>query len=453
VSDQALESQRVLGYQQGKTGAAQQPAFGAPVAAASGGMAPFGQQGSSLAQPATTSFAFVQPQTTPASFQLRSQSQAQQRPFAGFGAAAAPAPSQPMNAFGATLFGHPAGNTAPAANIFGAAFSTGADAFSFPSAAGTGSAMPSAAAQPFGRFAQAAPGAAPVFGAAPTNAPFGTAAFTSPFGVSSAALPAANPAVNPGQLTSSALPFGFPAAASAFGSSATEAHPDLPPQLLQRISSSDPALTKLEMLCERNFNEAGCRVLARALSLNTCITSLNLLRTSVGDAGACVLFPALTHLTAMTYLNLNSTGLGSSGASHLCSALTHLTAMSKLYLGDNRLTADDGARICGAAAAAGMTRLQALDLNGNGFTGSHVVGCGAWRQLNLPQPPDEIVRRCSGVGAFGLFNVAPFVSYLLSDDKVSCHAIRIFVVGDTTVPPPPPPPPPSPSAFAATSQH
>ena len=184
-------------------------------------------------------------------------------------------------------------------------------------------------------------------------------------------------------------------------------------------------------------------MLARALSLNTCITSLDLNDTSVGAAGACVLFPALTQLTAMTYLNLSGTGLGSSGASHLCSALTHLTAMTKLNLSYNRLTADDGARICGAAAAAGMTRLEGLYLGvllgDNGFTGSDVVGCGAWRQLNLPQPPDEIVRKCTdGYGRFAC-NFAPLVSYLLSDDKVSCHAIRIFVVGDSTVPPPPPP--------------
>ena len=78
-----------------------------------------------------------------------------------------------------------------------------------------------------------------------------------------------------------------------------------------------------------------------------------------------------------------------------------------------------------------MTRLQTLNLNNNGFYGSDVVGCGAWRQLNLPQPPDEIVRKCTN----GLFSsgFAPLVSYLLSDDKVSCHAIRIFVVGESTV--------------------
>jgi hypothetical protein len=151
----------------------------------------------------------------------------------------------------------------------------------------------------------------------------------------------------------------------------------------------------------------------------------------------------------MTCLNLEETGIQSSGAFHLCSALAHLTAMTCLILGYNHLTADDGARICGAAAAAGMTRLKVLDLRynpspGDAFSASSVVGCGAWRQLNLPQPPDEIVRKCTG-GRF-----APLVSYLLSDDKVSCHAIRIFVVGESTVIPPSPP---SRSVFAALSQH
>ena len=218
-----------------------------------------------------------------------------------------------------------------------------------------------------------------------------------------------------------------------FAGSAAEVHPELPAELLQRIRNSDTALTKLKIQYKSNFNEAGCRVLARALSLNTCITSLNLNGTSVGAGGACVLFPALTHLTAMTFLDLGYTGLGSSGASHLCSALPHLTAMTDLNLRGNQLSADDGARICGAAAAAGMTRLKTLGLGANDFSASQVVGCEAWRQLNLPQPPDEIVRNCTDSVFNTGSNFAPLVSYLLSDDKVSCHAIRIFVVGESTV--------------------
>jgi hypothetical protein len=203
------------------------------------------------------------------------------------------------------------------------------------------------------------------------------------------------------------------AAASAFGVRAsTETHPDLPPELLQRIMTSDPALAKLQIRGKRNFEEAGCRVLARALSLNTCITSLDLYCTSVGAAGACVLFPALTHLTAMTYIDLISTGLGSSGASHLCSALSHLMSITTLYLYGNQLTADDGARICGAAAAAGMTCLEKLGLEGNGFTASDVVGCEAWMELNLPQLPGHLV-------AFASADFSILVKYVMSSDRAA----------------------------------
>jgi hypothetical protein len=136
-------------------------------------------------------------------------------------------------------------------------------------------------------------------------------------------------------------------------------------QLLQRIKTSDPTLTKLRITSKSSCNEAACGVLAHALSLNTCITSLNLQGTRFGNAGACVLFPAITHLTGMTYLNLRITDFGDSGARHICSTLPHLTALTELNLSlNNVLTEHDGAAIISAAAAAGMTRLQILNLKG-----------------------------------------------------------------------------------------
>jgi hypothetical protein len=73
-------------------------------------------------------------------------------------------------------------------------------------------------------------------------------------------------------------------------------HRHLPPELLRRIESRDPSLAGL-----------GCSVLARALSLNSCITRLNLEGSDVGPVGCAILFPALTHLTTLTYLNLKNT--------------------------------------------------------------------------------------------------------------------------------------------------
>ena len=103
--------------------------------------------------------------------------------------------------------------------------------------------------------------------------------------------------------------------------------------------------------------------------------------------------------------------------------VTRLTGLTSLNLGRNELSADDGARVCGAAAAAGMPALQRLDFEGNGFKASSVVDCDEWRRLGLPQPPDEIVRQ----------GFDSLIQYLLSENKVATNAIRIFVVGESTV--------------------
>ncbi len=74
-------------------------------------------------------------------------------------------------------------------------------------------------------------------------------------------------------------------------------------------------------------------------------------------------------------------------------------------------------------AAFGLTLLHRLNLEGNGFNASSVVGCDAWRDLGLPHPPDEIIRK----------GFDSLIQYLLSEDKVATNAIRIFVVGESTV--------------------
>jgi Ran GTPase-activating protein (RanGAP) involved in mRNA processing and transport/ubiquinone biosynthesis protein COQ9 len=196
-------------------------------------------------------------------------------------------------------------------------------------------------------------------------------------------------------------------------------HPLLPAELVGRIESSDPSLTILEIRGihdpdapidrigeERppqhirlnlldSLGKRGSIALARCLSLNTCITSLNLAGNAIGSGGLAALLPALTHLTALTSLDL----------------------------GGNSLKEEDVARIFGAAAAAGMTRLQRLELKRNVCSMSSVVGCEAWKQLGLPQPPDEIVKR--GFDAL--------IQYVLSSDKVASSTIRVFVIGESTV--------------------
>ncbi len=274
---------------------------------------------------------------------------------------------------------------------------------------------------------------------------------------------AASPAPAPASVAApSTIPFGGLSAGSSdcsvgeSGCGAAGSHPDLHPELLQRIERSDPELTDLnydwfshymESPHDINLDEVGCRVLARSLALNTCITELGLPSMRIGTVGASLLFPAITHLTtmtdldlsysdlqpigavhlcialaqltALTRLNLWKVRLQSSGASHLCCALLHLMAMTELNLCNNELTADDSARICAAAAAAGMTRLKNLVFRENPspeheFSASDVVDCGSWKQLKLPQPPKDIVRKCEENN----WSFADLVSFVLSIDQV-----------------------------------
>jgi hypothetical protein len=77
-----------------------------------------------------------------------------------------------------------------------------------------------------------------------------------------------------------------------------------------------------------------------------------------------------------------------------------------------------------------MTRLH-LNLIDNTFMALRVVESGAWKQLELPRPPNEIVAKGSNA----------IIQYLVSEDKVPSHAMRMFFIGDSTVKSPPSRPP------------
>jgi hypothetical protein len=226
------------------------------------------------------------------------------------------------------------------------------------------------------------------------------------------------------------------------GAFADARHPDLPLQLLQRIECSDSALTNLRISNILESTEASSRALARALSLNSRITSLDLSCNEIGPVAACLIFPSMTHLTSLTCLNLGDTN--PSCAADACSALVHLTSLTRLNLtswGDfwpvslicstlkhlTRLTSltfnsdytNDIAFICAAAAAAGLVRLKQLfyryemhpelyEVADHNFYRNAVVRCDAWSQLNLPQPSNDIVQRCICNDSF-----APLLSFLL----------------------------------------
>jgi hypothetical protein len=124
---------------------------------------------------------------------------------------------------------------------------------------------------------------------------------------------------------------------------------------------------EISVTYQKYFGEAGCRILAHALLMKprTSTASFLFRDVPIGSAGASWICPALAHLTSLTSLRLVNTDLECSGISHLTSALTHLMVLTELDLSSNNLTGNDGARICGAAAAAGMTRLQILKVDDN----------------------------------------------------------------------------------------
>ena len=148
-------------------------------------------------------------------------------------------------------------------------------------------------------------------------------------------------------------------------SSAADAPPCPPQWLLQCIKSSDPKITELKFHYFGDppvLLQQGCRLLADALSLNSCITSLRLSGTQLGTEGLRELCSALTHLTALTNLDLSRTDFKPEGASYICETFSHLTALTSIDLSDNNLTAGIAARICSAAAAADLTRLLSLQV-------------------------------------------------------------------------------------------
>lgn len=168
----------------------------------------------------------------------------------------------------------------------------------------------------------------------------------------------------------------------------------------------------------------------------------------------------LKYLTALTYLNLRESDVD---LTLVCKTLKYLTALTHLNVCRETRLADDAARVCHAAAAAGLTRLKKLflgesvychyQMNEDEYDVNDILESEAWKQLKLPQPPQEIIEQVGGLvnihdggeSEYGDFdpdnsldqvqwiNCAPLVAYLSSRDKVAYHAIRIFMVGDSTV--------------------
>jgi hypothetical protein len=212
-----------------------------------------------------------------------------------------------------------------------------------------------------------------------------------------------------------------------------ERRPDVPLELLQAVESSDPALTTLNV---NEFTDAKCRALARALSHNTCISSLNLCFNPIGPAAACLIFPAMTRLTGLTRLDLSGTGLNPSCAPALCSALTHLTALTYLNLeGSDLLNPSCASDVCSAIVH--LTALTYLNLQ-HEFASrmysevSHI--CSAVKHLTGltaleldSSSEDDIARICGAAVAAGMVRLKELKLYRLHPDLYDVYDPNVIV--------------------------
>ena len=157
----------------------------------------------------------------------------------------------------------------------------------------------------------------------------------------------------------------------------------------------------------------------------SCMTSLTILdltfKAPLCIEGGRALARALSRSSSIKSLSLTGNQLRESAAD-IVSSVVHLSGLTCLNLRRNDVCADTAARMLGSIAAAGLTQLHTLRLDG--LSSSAVVSSVAWNDLKLPRPPDEILKNN---------DLMTLLQYILSDDKIAINAIRLFVIGDSTV--------------------
>ena len=83
------------------------------------------------------------------------------------------------------------------------------------------------------------------------------------------------------------------------------------------------------------IGDSGASCLARALSVNSSLTNLDLSRNRIGDSGAASLSQAIAANSCLTCLNLRRNRIGPSGASSLSQAVTGNISFINLDLSGN----------------------------------------------------------------------------------------------------------------------
>jgi hypothetical protein len=163
--------------------------------------------------------------------------------------------------------------------------------------------------------------------------------------------------------------------------------------------------------------------LSHLLSFNTCITDLQLIHNNIGSA-AVELIESLTHLTSLTSLKIDDALITADIAADILKTAcrARLTHISKLELACHPVVTTIMHNCGDLSEWPGTYEIHEISSSST-FFASDVLQSATWLQLQLPQPPDEIVS--AGYGAI--------LQYMFSTDKVSVHELRIFVVGESTV--------------------
>ena len=135
------------------------------------------------------------------------------------------------------------------------------------------------------------------------------------------------------------------------------------------IASIEPPGNSRQLSLQQNIHlgAEALGALAKALTLNTTLRSLNLASTRLGMVGYKPLLACLrsgpSSLTNLTNLGLSSNGLGSKGGVALAAALEGNTSLRRLDLASNAIGAEGGT--CLAKLLELSTALTRLDLRSN----------------------------------------------------------------------------------------
>lgn len=121
-------------------------------------------------------------------------------------------------------------------------------------------------------------------------------------------------------------------------------------------------------LTDDSIGDGGAQRLARALRVNTSLTSSALDGNHIGPSGAEAIASSLTKNPSLTNLSLSRDEIGDGGAQAFAELLADgRSFVTKLNLGDNRISDVGAKRLAWAIQA--VSRLAELDLSGNPFIG------------------------------------------------------------------------------------